>query len=357
MLLTAAALIGELSSAHVGYVFVCTSGAVVYTGVTFAVCLLHAAEAAASAPVSFRRGIEKVAAPLLIAVLTVPPAAAATVLFVSESECEAWSLATGGAGFIGSHTCVELLRNGYEVVVVDDHSNSSPGALDEVQKLAVDHLVPVPQCTSAAAAGYRGLGFGGCCLSKDIRAFIVRASELGVGQALGFLKEVDEINVRRRERVVEMARQLVGGSFLGRNVAVLGAAFKPDSDDVRDSPALSVATAIQQRGGRVRVHDPEALDNARASHPGLDYAREVSKACERADIVLHLTDWKQYRELDPAALAETVSHARILDGRNVLPTDSWRAAGWTVRGLGRAGCLNCSTALSGGGTEDADLRA
>lgn len=181
-----------------------------------------------------------------------------------------------------------------------------------------------------------GLGFGGGCLPKDIRAFMARAEELGVGHSLGFLKEVDEINMRRREHVVELARQLVGGSFLGCNVAVLGAAFKPDSDDVRDSPALNVAAAIQLRGGRVRVHDPEALENARAVFPGLDYAREVIKACEHADVVLHLTEWREYRELDPAELAKAVSHARILDGRNVLPLDSWRAAGWTIRGLGRA---------------------
>jgi UDPglucose 6-dehydrogenase len=181
-----------------------------------------------------------------------------------------------------------------------------------------------------------GLGFGGGCLPKDIRAFMARARELGVGDALAFLGEVDEINMRRRQRVVELARKLVGGSFLGRNVAVLGAAFKPDSDDVRDSPALNVAAAIQLQGGRVRVHDPEALENARAVFPSLDYAQETAKACERADVVLHLTEWKEYRELDPLALAKIVSRPRIVDARNVLPMDRWRAAGWTVRGLGRA---------------------
>jgi UDPglucose 6-dehydrogenase len=181
-----------------------------------------------------------------------------------------------------------------------------------------------------------GLGFGGGCLPKDIRAFMARGRELGVDQSLRFLREVDEINIRRRERVVEMARQLVGGSFVGQTVAVLGAAFKPDSDDVRDSPALNVAATIQRRGAQVRVHDPEALENARAAYPDLDYAHKVSKACEYADIVLHLTDWKEYRELDPAELAKVVKHSRIIDARNVLPTDRWRAAGWTIRGLGRA---------------------
>lgn len=181
-----------------------------------------------------------------------------------------------------------------------------------------------------------GLGFGGGCLPKDIRAFMARADELGVGESLGFLREIDEINMRRRERVVDLTRELVGGSLLGRTVAVLGAAFKPKSDDVRDSPALNVAAALQLRGAQVRVHDPEALDNARALFPSLDYAREVAKACEGADVVLHLTEWQEYRDLDPAEVAKVVRHPRVLDGRNALDLDTWRAAGWTIRGLGRA---------------------
>src|SRR5882757_2014746 len=180
-----------------------------------------------------------------------------------------------------------------------------------------------------------GLGFGGGCLPKDIRAFMARAQELGVHDALGFLREIDEINMGRRRRVVDLARETVGGSFLGRNVAVLGAAFKPDSDDVRDSPALNVAAAIQLQGGRVRVHDPAALDNARAQFPTLDYVLEVDKACEQADLVLHLTEWQEYRELDPAALAGTVRQTRIIDARNALPVERWQAAGWTVRAPGR----------------------
>ena len=180
-----------------------------------------------------------------------------------------------------------------------------------------------------------GLGFGGGCLPKDIRAFQARAEELGVEPSLRFLKEIDEINMRRREHVIERARELVGGSFLGQTVAVLGAAFKPNSDDVRDSPALKVAAAIQLKGGQVRVHDPEALDNARAMFPSLDYAREVIKACEQADIVLHLTEWQEYQELDPFELIKVVRQPRIIDGRNVLVLDRWQAAGWTVRGFGR----------------------
>jgi UDPglucose 6-dehydrogenase len=181
-----------------------------------------------------------------------------------------------------------------------------------------------------------GLGFGGGCLPKDIRAFMARAEELGVHDALAFLGEVDEINMRRRQRVVGLARKLVGGSFLGRNVAVLGASFKPNSDDVRDSPALNVAATIQLQGANVRVHDPEAIENARAAFPSLDYAQEATKACEKADVVLHLTEWQEYRDIDPEELAQVVSHRRIVDGRNVLSLDRWRAASWTVRGLGRA---------------------
>jgi UDPglucose 6-dehydrogenase len=181
-----------------------------------------------------------------------------------------------------------------------------------------------------------GVGFGGGCLPKDIRAFMTRAGELGVGEALSFLHHIDEINTRRRQRAVDVARELAGGTFLGRNIAVLGAAFKPDSDDVRDSPALNVATTLQLQGAQVRVHDPAAMDNARALFPTLEYAPDVEKACERADLVLHLTEWRDYRELDPTVLAGIVRQPRVLDGRNALDMQTWRAAGWTVRTLGRA---------------------
>ncbi|MFI9766626.1 UDP-glucose dehydrogenase family protein [Streptomyces sp. NPDC052415] len=180
-----------------------------------------------------------------------------------------------------------------------------------------------------------GLGFGGSCLPKDIRAFAARAEALGLGESVAFLREVDEINTRQRRRTVEFARRLAGGTFTGRHVAVLGAAFKPDSDDIRDSPALAVAETIRRLGARVRVHDPEAVDNARAAHPALQYALDVAKACEQADVVLHLTEWPQYRELDPAALASVVRVPALLDTRHTLDTRAWRAAGWTVRAPGR----------------------
>ncbi len=180
-----------------------------------------------------------------------------------------------------------------------------------------------------------GVGFGGGCLPKDIRAFMARAGELGAAHALTFLQEVDAINMRRRGRVVEVARELAGGSFLGQRVAVLGAAFKPNSDDIRDSPALNVAGQIQLQGGAVSVYDPKAMDNAVKLFPTLDYADSVVEACHRADVVLHLTEWPEFRELDPAVLAEVVSRRNVVDGRNCLDVDAWRAAGWTYRGLGR----------------------
>ena len=180
-----------------------------------------------------------------------------------------------------------------------------------------------------------GLGFGGGCLPKDIRAFMARAGELGVDQALSFLKEVDAINLRRRARMVELAREELHGSFGGMRVAVLGAAFKPDSDDIRDSPALDVAAAIQRQGAAVNVYDPQAMDNCRQKHPELGYRDTALDAAKGADLVLHLTEWQEFRDMDPAELGEVVETRRILDGRNALDPDTWRSAGWTYRALGR----------------------
>ncbi|GIG37969.1 UDP-glucose dehydrogenase family protein [Cellulomonas pakistanensis] len=180
-----------------------------------------------------------------------------------------------------------------------------------------------------------GLGFGGGCLPKDIRAFMARAGELGVDQALSFLREVDAINMRRRVRMVDLAREVCDGSIVGRRVAVLGAAFKPDSDDIRDSPALSVAAQMQLQGAHVVVTDPQAIDNARKAWAGLAFADSVEGAVAGADVVLLATEWPEYRSLDPHALAPLVSRPAILDGRNVLDPRAWRAAGWTYRALGR----------------------
>lgn len=179
-----------------------------------------------------------------------------------------------------------------------------------------------------------GLGFGGGCLPKDIRAFMARAGELGADQALTFLREVDSINMRRRTRMVELTSAACGGSLLGANIAVLGAAFKPESDDVRDSPALNVAGQLQLNGAAVNVYDPKALDNAQRLFPTLNYAVSVEEACERADAVLVLTEWRQFVDMDPNDLTDRVRARVIVDGRNCLDTARWQRAGWRVYRLG-----------------------
>ncbi len=179
-----------------------------------------------------------------------------------------------------------------------------------------------------------GLGFGGGCLPKDIRAFMARSGELGADHAVAFLREVDNINMRRRTKVVDMAARACGGSLLGANVAVLGAAFKPESDDVRDSPALNVAGMIQLHGAVVTVYDPKAVENSRRVFPTLNYATSVSEACDRADVVLVLTEWNEFTALTPTDLDPVVRSRSIIDGRNCLDSATWRAAGWVYAGLG-----------------------
>ncbi|GAA3760414.1 UDPglucose 6-dehydrogenase [Spinactinospora alkalitolerans] len=180
-----------------------------------------------------------------------------------------------------------------------------------------------------------GLGFGGGCLPKDIRAFMARADELGVEPALSFLREVDAINQRRRARTIDIARGLIGGSFAGRTVGVLGASFKPNSDDIRDSPALDVAATISSLGAHVTVYDPEALDNARREHPDLNYAHSMLEAVRDAEVVLLLTEWAEFRDADPDELGKVVAETKIVDGRNALNPEYWRERGWTYRALGR----------------------
>ncbi|MEV4578864.1 UDP-glucose/GDP-mannose dehydrogenase family protein [Nonomuraea jabiensis] len=180
-----------------------------------------------------------------------------------------------------------------------------------------------------------GLGFGGGCLPKDIRAFMARAGELGADQALTFLREVDAINMRRRARMVDLARELAGGSFHGCTVGVLGAAFKPNSDDIRDSPALDVAVTIGHQGGQVTVYDPIALVNARKAHPELNYGESALDAVRGAHVVLLLTEWQEFVDLDPEELGAVVATRRIVDGRNALNAETWRSAGWHYRALGR----------------------
>jgi UDPglucose 6-dehydrogenase len=180
-----------------------------------------------------------------------------------------------------------------------------------------------------------GIGFGGGCLPKDIRAFMARAEELGAKQALEFLREVDSINLRARQRVIDLVRKDLSEDLVGKKVAVLGAAFKPDSDDVRDSPALDIAVQIHAAGANVVVHDPKAAGPASKRFPALTFTEDIEECLRDAEIVLHLTEWKMYRELDPGVIKSLVKRAILIDGRNALDRSAWQAAGWRVRALGR----------------------
>ncbi len=180
-----------------------------------------------------------------------------------------------------------------------------------------------------------GIGFGGGCLPKDIRAFLHRAGELGVDDAMSFLREIDDINQRRREYVVTLTRSMLGGSLIDRRIGVWGAAFKPDSDDVRDSPALWIAGQLQLRGAQVSVYDPRAGESAARVFPTLTYADSALEAATGADLILHLTEWPEFRELPIASVSDVTTGRMLLDGRNVLDLGAWRDAGWDARGLGR----------------------
>lgn len=180
-----------------------------------------------------------------------------------------------------------------------------------------------------------GLGFGGGCLPKDIRAFRHRAEELGVGQAVSFLGEVDAINNRRRVRTVDLIRELAGGNLSGVRVAALGAAFKPNSDDVRDAPALDVARLLYLEGAVVTVYDPEANANAHKLYPDLNYVGSMEESVVQADVVALLTEWEEFRRADPDYLAGFVRQRLIVDGRHALDASDYTSKGWEYRALGR----------------------
>ena len=180
-----------------------------------------------------------------------------------------------------------------------------------------------------------GIGFGGGCLPKDIRAFMARAQELGAEQALEFLREIDAINLRSRQRVIDVVRADLSEDLTQYKLAILGATFKPDSDDVRDSPALDIAAQLQAAGAHVVVHDPKGIEPARKRFPNLDYAEKITDCVKGADAILHLTEWKEYRDLDPAVIGQLVKSKFIIDGRNALDRDRWRSAGWRFHALGR----------------------
>lgn len=181
-----------------------------------------------------------------------------------------------------------------------------------------------------------GIGFGGGCLPKDIRAFSARAEELGRGESVAFLREVDAINMRRRDRAVDLVVDAFGGSVFKKNITVLGAAFKPHSDDIRDSPALDVAVRLHGLGAWVTITDPAALENAQRLHPQLNYVAHRDEAIRGADALILVTEWDEYRrELSPEHASTLATGRIVVDGRNGLDASAWRAAGWTYYGMGR----------------------
>ncbi|WP_175408685.1 UDP-glucose/GDP-mannose dehydrogenase family protein [Streptomyces sp. TRM64462] len=180
-----------------------------------------------------------------------------------------------------------------------------------------------------------GLGYGGGCLPKDIRGFINRADELDASQAVGILREAAAVNTRRRQRVIDLTREELDTDLRGKRITVWGAAFKPETDDIRDSPALAVAQGLHDLGAAVTVTDPKALDNARKVHPELDYTDDPITAAEDADLLLHLTEWPQYAYIDPNGLAPRATTPKLIDARGTLNTDVWHQAGWLTRTLGR----------------------
>ena len=224
-------------------------------------------------------------------------------------------------------------------------------AMAEVCEAAGADVVPLAQALALdQRIGGRflvpGLGFGGGCLPKDIRAFAATARELGVDSVSALLGEVDAINLRRRARMVDLALELAGGSLEDRVVGVLGCSFKPDSDDIRDSPALDVAGTVHGLGARVTVYDPAAMDRARQVHPELEYASSMRDAAAGADLLLLLTEWREFVDADPAVIGEAVAGRNIADGRGVLDADRWRAAGWRYRALGRPATPASADSLS-----------
>jgi len=179
-----------------------------------------------------------------------------------------------------------------------------------------------------------GIGFGGGCLPKDIRGFIARAEELGVGESLAFLKEVDQINLRRRQRIVSLATKELG-EIADKNITMLGISFKPDSDDLRDSPALEIALRLKALGGIVTIHDPVSLGALEQKSTGLTTEIDLQAAIKDTELVILGTEWAEYKNLDPATVSSFPKIKTIIDGRNVLNVDTWQQAGWRVIAPGR----------------------
>lgn len=253
-------------------------------------------------------------------------------------EVYAQALAAGTPLVVADYATAELVKvaaNAFlatKISFINAMSQISDAVGADVTKLAdaIGHDVRIGRKFLNA-----GAGFGGGCLPKDIRAFRARAEELGLGDTLAFLKEVDLINLQQRERIVGLVTKALGGEIVGRRVCVLGLAFKPESDDIRDSPALDVAVRLKGLGAQVVSTDPKAISNAAAKHPQLRYEADTTAALAGAEAVVLLTEWPQYRSLDPNQTRSAVANPIMIDGRNVLDPTRWREAGWTYLGIGR----------------------
>lgn len=267
----------------------------------------------------------------------VPAGDAGTHATAVLDEVYATALATGTPRIVTDYATAELVK-----VSANAFLATKISFINAMAEVAEATGADVTQLADAIGHDARigrkflnaGLGFGGGCLPKDIRAFRARGDELGLHDTLSFLGEVDAINLRRRERVVTLTRELVG-DLSGATIGVLGLAFKPDSDDVRDSPALDVVKKLVEAGATVNAFDPEANDTALRNFPQLKVAASAEDALRGADAVLVLTEWKQFRALDPVTVGELVAHKRVVDGRNCLDVAAWRGAGFELRGLGR----------------------
>ncbi|MER5970552.1 UDP-glucose/GDP-mannose dehydrogenase family protein [Streptomyces sp. NPDC002055] len=253
-------------------------------------------------------------------------------------ECFAKIIDAGTPTFVGDWATAELVKSAANAFLATKISFIN--AMAEVCEIAGADVFELADALGhdirIGRRGMRpGLGFGGGCLPKDLRGFMARAGELGAGRAVSLLREVDAINNGCRDHMVDLARELLSGAVVGKRITVWGAAFKPDTDDIRDSPALAVAQKLHELGATITVTDPRALDQARKARPDLDYVHDPVVAAEDADLLLHLTEWPQFATIDPHRLAQRVACPKIIDGRGTLDPARWRDAGWTVRVLGR----------------------
>ncbi len=183
---------------------------------------------------------------------------------------------------------------------------------------------------------HAGPGYGGSCFPKDTQAMAATGRQFS--EPLRIVETVIEVNRRQRERMVEKVIALLDGDCGGKTVALLGLAFKPETDDVRDAPALYLVAALRERGARIRAYDPEAMDSFREHFPAgeIDYAEDAYDAAAGADVLVLVTEWNQFRYLDLERLGKVMAGNCFADLRNVYDGDKVRAAGFVYTGVGRS---------------------